>query len=85
MKLMIDIPEKVYKRVLDGKWEGNPLADYIEKGKPLQKVLDDVDLITVTDIREDGSEFTYVAYDELEEVIANIVADKEGETNGNSD
>lgn len=54
MQIVIDIPEEVYKRVLDGKWEGNPLADYIEKGKPLQKVLDDVDLITVTDIREDG-------------------------------
>ena len=37
MKLMINVPKEEYKRVMDGKWEGNPLADYIENGKPIQK------------------------------------------------
>lgn len=37
MKLVIDIPEEEYKRVKDGKWYGNGLADYIENGTPLPK------------------------------------------------
>lgn len=35
MKIVIDIPEEKYNRIKRGKWEGNPLADYIENGAPL--------------------------------------------------
>lgn len=35
MKIVIDIPKEEYKRVMDGKWEGNGLASYIEEGTPL--------------------------------------------------
>ena len=42
MKLIIDIPEEEYNRVTSGKWEGNPLADYIENGTPYDKVIDEV-------------------------------------------
>ena len=37
MKLVIDIDDTEYQKVLNGKWIGNPLADYIEKGIPLPK------------------------------------------------
>ena len=82
IELVIKIPEEVYKRVMDGKWEGNALADYIENGTPLPKghgdLIDKSDLLTTTDIRADGSEFTYVPYHEIEDVPIIIGADKEG-------
>lgn len=34
---MIDIPTKEYNNIIKGRWEGNPLADYIENGTPLPK------------------------------------------------
>lgn len=37
MQLVIDIPERQYQNVIRGRWEGNPLADYIENGIPLPK------------------------------------------------
>lgn len=37
MQIVIDIPEEEYKRVMDGKWEGNDLASYIEDGTLLPK------------------------------------------------
>lgn len=37
MQIVINISEDEYKRVMDGKWEGNVLADYIENGIPLPK------------------------------------------------
>lgn len=37
MEIVIKIPEDEYKRVMNGKWTGNPLADYIEYGTPLPK------------------------------------------------
>lgn len=42
--LVIKIPEEEYKCIMDGKWEGNALADYIENGTPLSKepVLDKI-------------------------------------------
>ena len=37
MQIIIDMSEDEYKRVMDGKWKGNALADYIENGTPLPK------------------------------------------------
>ena len=37
MKIVIDIPTKEYNDIIKGRWEGNPLADYIENGTPLPK------------------------------------------------
>lgn len=37
MQIVIDISEEGYKRIIDGRWIGNPLADYIEDGMPLPK------------------------------------------------
>ena len=37
MKLVIDMPETEYHNVMRGRWEGNPLASYIETGTPLPK------------------------------------------------
>lgn len=37
MKIVIDISEEGYNSITRGKWEGNPLADYIEDGTPLPK------------------------------------------------
>ena len=37
MELVINISEDLYNNIIKGKWEGNPLADYIENGTPLPK------------------------------------------------
>ena len=37
MQIVIEIDDDEYNRILKGKWEGNPLADYIENGTPLPK------------------------------------------------
>ena len=37
MKLIIDISEDEYKRIIKGNWIGNPLAEIIENGTPLPK------------------------------------------------
>ena len=37
MKLIIDIPDEEYERINTGKWEGNPLADYIDNGIPYEE------------------------------------------------
>ena len=41
MQIVIDIPDEEYERVMDGKWIGNDLADYIEEGIPLSKEHED--------------------------------------------
>ena len=38
MKLIIDIPEDEYKRVIKGNWIGVPLAEIIENGIPLDDI-----------------------------------------------
>jgi hypothetical protein len=42
MKIVIDIPNEEYERVIAGKWEGNPLADYIEKGIPYEDKIEQI-------------------------------------------
>lgn len=37
MQVVINISKEEYERVMDGKWEGNALADYIENGKPISE------------------------------------------------
>lgn len=37
MHIMIKMPKKEYQNVMRGRWEGNPLAGYIENGVPLPK------------------------------------------------
>jgi len=37
MQIVIDMPEKEYQDVMRGRWEGNPLANYIENGTALPK------------------------------------------------
>ena len=81
MQIVINISKEEYKRVMDGKWEGNALADYIENGKPIQEghgdLIDKNTLLTTTDIRADGSEFTYVPYHEIEDTPIIIEAESE--------
>lgn len=36
-EVVIKIPKEEYNRILKGRWEGNPLADYIENGVLLPK------------------------------------------------
>jgi len=47
----------------------------LEKGHG--KVIDASHLLTVTDIRSDGTEFTYVPYSEIDSAPAIVEADKE--------
>lgn len=74
IELVIKIPEEDYKR-------GIVMASAIRNGIPLPKghgrLIDVSELITTTDIREDGSEFTYVSYSEIENAPTIIEADKE--------
>ena len=46
------------------------------------RLIDVSNLLTVTDIRSDGSEFTYVSYSEIDDAPTIIEADKEREKNG---
>lgn len=43
MQIVIDIPKEEYKRVMDGKWEGNDLASYIEDGTLYETVTEFAD------------------------------------------
>lgn len=59
------------------------LFQSVENGVALQKghgrLIDANNLTTITDIKEDGSEFTYVSYNEIEDAPTIIEADKEDE------
>ena len=62
---------------------GGVIGNAIKNGTPLPKghgnLKDVSNLLTVTDIRSDGSEFTYVSYSEIEDAPTIIEADKESE------
>ena len=59
---------------------GGVIGNAIKNGTPLPKghgnLKDVSNLLTVTDIRSDGSEFTYVSYSEIEDAPTIIEADK---------
>lgn len=86
MKLIIDIPNYVYcdiqafKTIYDDKIE--IVSKAIIDGTPLPKghgdLIDRNSLITITDIRIDGTEFTYVPYSEIETAQAIVKADISG-------
>ena len=44
MKLIIDIDEEIYNRILKGRWIGNPLADYVNDGVPFEELKKELDL-----------------------------------------
>ena len=76
IELVIKIPEEIYKasQIIDAKYEDViqiPL-EVIANGIPLPKghgrLIEDK-FITITDIREDGSEFTYVPYEVIEDAL----------------
>jgi hypothetical protein len=80
IELVVKIPEWIYKRAqempsvwCDSVWSG------IKNGTPLPKghgkLIDTSELLTVTDIREDGSEVTYVLYNDIENANTIIEAD----------
>lgn len=82
MKIVIDIPEEEYRRVADGKWYGNGLADYIENGTQLPKGYGR--LIDADALDFESPDFdTYNDYSFMFDMIDNaptiIEADKEGE------
>ena len=78
IELVIKISEETYEYWKEHKYE-YVLAEAIAKGTPLPKghgrLIEDT-FTTVTDIREDGSEFTYVPYGEIENAPTIIEADK---------
>lgn len=65
------------------------VIDAIKKGTLLPKghgdLIDKSELTTVTEIKPDGSEITYVPYSEIEEANVMIKADKENTDERNSD
>lgn len=92
MQIVIDIDEEIYRTSLpykDTPLISNEANDYPEmlravaNGTPLPKghgkLIDASNLLTVTDIRKDGTELTYVPYEEIENAEAIIEADTESE------
>ena len=81
MKIVIDIPEDEYKRIKEGKWEGNPLADYIENGTPLPKghgrLIDADDLKKDLIYMSDFSDAKGVWEEDIDDAETIIEADKE--------
>ena len=79
MQIVINISKEEYKRVMDGKWEGNALADYIENGVQLPKghgrLIDESDLMPDSDY-EDGM-FYAVSIGAINGAPTIIEADKE--------
>lgn len=79
MEIVIKIDEKDYQSLKDGHIPFNVL-DVIMNGTPLHKghgdLIDKSDLLTTTDIRADGSEFTYVPYHEINNATIVVEADK---------
>lgn len=86
IELVIKIPEEMYKWMNDvnklfGDYGTSDFIDLVKKGTPLPKghgrLIDVSELLTVTDIREDSSEVTYVLYDDIENADTVIEADRE--------
>ena len=84
MQIVIDIPEKVIREedyIGFFKCLSPKLYEVITNGKPLPaghgKLIDVSNLLTVTDIREDGTESTYVPYEEIEDAPTIIEAESE--------
>ena len=82
IELVIKIPEEDWEFIkgTDGCRWSRTIIDAIINGTPLPKGHGDLkdvsNLLTVTDIRSDGSEFTYVSYSEIEGAPTIIEADK---------
>lgn len=82
VEIVIKIPEELYHYIKNQVAGGiiNPLKVYIANGIPLPKghgkIIDVSDLLSVTSIRSDGSEFTYIPYSEIEDTPAIIETDK---------
>jgi hypothetical protein len=83
MQVVIDISEKDYQTLKKKEEFDAMYLNYYEKlivyGTPLPKghgkLIDTSELLTVTDIREDGSEVTYVLYNDIENANTIIEAD----------
>lgn len=85
MQIVIELDDDVYKEITEEFLyyvHTLEMASAIKEGIPLPKghgSLKDVsELFTITDIRADGSEFTYVPYSEIEDAPTVIEADKGG-------
>jgi hypothetical protein len=84
MQVVIDIEDSLYEwvhRQLDVDEGWSMVQDAIMSGIVLPrghgKLIDTSELLTVTDIREDGSEVTYVLYSDIENANTIIEADRE--------
>ena len=87
MQIVIDIDDKLYKRIKYLEPRADTMLDElmrsVQSGTPLPKhhgrLIDASNLLTVTDIREDGTESTYVPYEEIEDALTIVEADAESE------
>ena len=82
MQVVIEIPDRIYKRqgylnIIDSEILRKALKDGIPLPKSHGDLIDKSELTTVTEIRPDGSEITYVPYSEIEEANVVVEADKE--------
>lgn len=84
MHVVIDIPNELYDSIMEIKNSVESLhgfTKFIANGTPLPEghgnLIDASQLMTITDIRADGSEVSYVFYDEIEDAPIIVKADKE--------
>lgn len=81
MEVVINIPKEEYNRITKGKWEGNPLADYIENGTPLPKGHGRlIDADAYIESQEECGWLDDIPVDEFNEITPTIIeADAESE------
>lgn len=81
MQIVIEIDDELYEEILSRKYSKTKLEKAVVDGTPLPKshgdLIDKSELTTVTEIRPDGSERTYVLYSEIENADVIVKADKE--------
>jgi len=80
MDIVVKLPDKDYSVMLTKIMLACHGCKIIELPKGHGDLKDVSNFITITDIRADGSEYTYVSYDEIESASTIIEADRsEGE------
>lgn len=82
MQIIIDVPDRIYKRqgylnIIDSEILRKALKDGIPLPKGHGDLIDKSELTTVTEIKSEGSECTYVPYSEIENANIIVKADKE--------
>lgn len=75
-KIVIDIDTKEYERIIKGKWTGNPLAEIIENGTPLDDIKAEIN--DLSELDHIDADYEDCKADVLE-IIDKHISGKDGE------